>query len=55
MSKFFNETQKAHQWAQQKLENQDMDVKEMLESSSRRRLPTPNWWTRVSASAARFK
>src|SRR5882672_7427120 len=32
MSKFFNETQKAHQWAQQKLENQDMDVKEMLES-----------------------
>ncbi len=32
MSKFFNETQKAHQWAQQKLVNQDMDVKEMLES-----------------------
>jgi len=32
MSKFFNETQKAHQWAQQKLANQDMDVKEMLES-----------------------
>jgi capsular exopolysaccharide synthesis family protein len=32
MSKFFNETQKANQWAQQKLGNQDMDVKEMLES-----------------------
>jgi capsular exopolysaccharide synthesis family protein len=32
MSKFFNETQKAHQWAQQKLANQDMDIKEMLES-----------------------
>jgi len=32
MSKFFNETQKAHQWAQQKLANQDVDVKEMLES-----------------------
>src|SRR6266851_5807915 len=32
MSKFFNETQKAQQWAQQKLANQDMDVKEMLES-----------------------
>src|SRR2546425_350311 len=32
MSKFFNETQKASQWAQQKLANQDMDVKELLES-----------------------
>src|SRR5712692_5753497 len=32
MSKFFNETQKANQWAQQKLVNQDVDVKEMLES-----------------------
>src|SRR5258706_6592480 len=32
MSKFFNETQKASQWAQQKLANQDLDVKEMLES-----------------------
>ena len=32
MSKFFNETQKANQWTQQKLANQDMDVKEMLES-----------------------
>jgi capsular exopolysaccharide synthesis family protein len=32
MSKFFNETQKANQWAQQKLANQDMDVKELLES-----------------------
>ena len=32
MSKFFNETQKANQWAQQKLVNQDMDVKELLES-----------------------
>jgi len=32
MSKFFNETQKAHQWAQQKLANQDLDVKEMLAS-----------------------
>jgi hypothetical protein len=32
MSKFFNETQKANQWAQQKLANQDVDVKEMLES-----------------------
>ena len=32
MSKFFNETQKANQWAQQKLTNPDLDVKEMLES-----------------------
>ncbi len=32
MSKFFNETQKANQWAQQKSANQDLDVKEMLES-----------------------
>ena len=32
MSKFFNETQKAHQWAQQKLVNQDLDVRQMLES-----------------------
>ena len=32
MSKFFNDTQKANQWAQQKLANQDLDVKEMLES-----------------------
>jgi len=32
MSKFFNETHKAHQWAQQKLANQDVDVKEMLDS-----------------------
>jgi len=32
MSKFFNETQKANQWAQQKLASQDMDVKELLES-----------------------
>jgi len=32
MSKFFNETQKANQWAQQKLANQDLDVREMLES-----------------------
>lgn len=32
MSKFFNETQKASQWAQQKFSNQDMDVKELLES-----------------------
>jgi protein-tyrosine kinase len=32
MSKFFNDTQKANQWAQQKLANRDMDVKEMLES-----------------------
>lgn len=32
MSKFFNETQKANQWAQQKLADQDMDVREMLES-----------------------
>lgn len=32
MSKFFNETQKAHQWAQQKLLNQDLDVRQMLEA-----------------------
>lgn len=32
MSKFFNETQKANQWAQRKLSNPDMDVREMLES-----------------------
>src|SRR6202008_2704201 len=32
MSKFFNDTQKANQWAQQKLSNQDLDVREMLES-----------------------
>jgi capsular exopolysaccharide synthesis family protein len=32
MSKFFNETQKANQWAQQKLGNPDMDVRQMLEA-----------------------
>jgi len=32
VSKFFNETQKAHQWAQQKLVNQDLDVRQMLAS-----------------------
>jgi capsular exopolysaccharide synthesis family protein len=32
MSKFFNETQKANQWAQQRLSNTDVDVREMLES-----------------------
>ena len=32
MSKFFNETQKANQWAQQKGANRVLDVKEMLES-----------------------
>lgn len=32
MSKFFNETQKANQWAQQKLGNKGLDVREMLES-----------------------
>ena len=32
MSKFFNETQKANQWAQQKLGNPDLDVRQMLES-----------------------
>ncbi len=32
MSKFFNETQKAHQWAQQRLVNQDLDVRQILES-----------------------
>lgn len=32
MSKFFNETQKANQWAQQRLANQGVDVRQMLES-----------------------
>ena len=32
MSKFFNETQKANQWAQQKLGNPDLDVRQMLEA-----------------------
>jgi len=32
VSKFFNETQKAHQWAQQKLVSQDLDVRQMLAS-----------------------
>jgi capsular exopolysaccharide synthesis family protein len=32
MSKFFNETQKASKWAQQKLAGQDLDVRQMLES-----------------------
>jgi len=32
MSKFFNETQKANQWAQQRLANSDLDVRQMLES-----------------------
>jgi capsular exopolysaccharide synthesis family protein len=32
MSKFFNETQKASQWAQQKLANPEMDVRQVLES-----------------------
>jgi len=32
MSKFFNETQKANQWAQQRLATQGVDVRQMLES-----------------------
>lgn len=32
MSKFFNETQKANQWAQQKLANQDLEVQQTLEA-----------------------
>jgi capsular exopolysaccharide synthesis family protein len=32
MSKFFNETQKANQWATQKQGNQELDVQQMLES-----------------------
>lgn len=32
MSKFFNETQKASQWAQKQLANQDLDIKQMMES-----------------------
>jgi protein-tyrosine kinase len=32
MSKYFNETQKAHQWAQQKLGGDQVDVRQMLES-----------------------
>jgi len=32
MSKFFNETQKANKWAQQKLASQELDVRQMLES-----------------------
>jgi protein-tyrosine kinase len=32
VSKFFNETQKAHQWAQQRLANPDLDIRQMLES-----------------------
>jgi protein-tyrosine kinase len=32
MSKFFNETQKANQWAQKKLSDAKVDVREMLES-----------------------
>jgi capsular exopolysaccharide synthesis family protein len=32
MSKFFNETQKANQWAQQKLGNQDLDIRQMLDT-----------------------
>lgn len=39
MSKFFNDTQKANQWAQQKLSNTDVDVREMLESLKQG--PTP--------------
>jgi capsular exopolysaccharide synthesis family protein len=35
VSKFFNETQNAHQWAQQKLANQDLDVRQILESLKR--------------------
>lgn len=32
MSKFFNDARKAHQWAQQKLAEQDLDVEQMLEA-----------------------
>jgi capsular exopolysaccharide synthesis family protein len=32
MSKFFNETQKVNQWAQQKSANPDLDIKQMLDS-----------------------
>jgi len=36
VSKFFNETQNANHWAQQKLVNQDLDVRQMLESLKQR-------------------
>jgi len=39
MSKFFNETQKANQLAQQRLSNSDVDVREMLESIKRSSAP----------------
>src|SRR2546421_5335108 len=45
MSKFFNETQKANQWAQRRLSEPDKDVREMLESikhSSKLETPTAN-------------
>jgi succinoglycan biosynthesis transport protein ExoP len=32
MSKFYNETQKANKWAQQKFASQELDVRQMLES-----------------------
>ena len=32
MSKFFNETQKANEWARQRLANQGLDVRQLLES-----------------------
>ena len=32
MSKFFNETQKANQWARQRVANQGLDVRQLLES-----------------------
>jgi capsular exopolysaccharide synthesis family protein len=49
MSKFFNETQKVNQWAQQNQANQDVDVKEMLESLKHGPIPgTPLVDTRLS-------
>ena len=42
MSKFFNETQKAHQWAQQRLSKQGLDLKEMVESVRGGATPQPS-------------
>jgi protein-tyrosine kinase len=41
MSKFFNETQKANQWAEQNPDNTELSIKEMLESLKEGSTPSP--------------
>ena len=53
MSKFFNETQKANQWAQQKVASQDLDVRQMLDNLKHGPEPTATEVADVPRNQAR--